>query len=146
MVSAVNSTGSSSVITAISGVEKIAALNKQADALRQQLAQAKTAKPADFARSKTESITQEIVSVQNQIEQVILAAQLSKLTAGNNANNDQSGDGNNNADNGSDDSKSGAHKVNAKSHPAQSKAAKDASASYDDTAQQAQGQYVDIKA
>lgn len=143
MVSAVSSTsGSSAISTAVSGVEKIAALNKQADALRQQLAQAKTSKPADFARSKAESITQEIVSVQTQIEQVILAAQLSKLTAGNNANNEQSSDGNNT--DGAGDSKSDTHKVNAKTHQAQSKGSK-TSDPYDDSAQ-AQGQYVDIKA
>jgi hypothetical protein len=81
MISNVSSSFVASAAGAKAGVAKIAALNKQACVLRQQLIQAQKRGPAAAEGTRSDTIAQQIVSVQFQIEQLILEAQLSKLGA-----------------------------------------------------------------
>lgn len=83
MVSAVGSTQASSSSSAVTSIAKIAALNKQASSLRQQLLRANKSGESDPDSNQTEALTREIVSVQTQIEQLILEAQLSRLNVAN---------------------------------------------------------------
>lgn len=154
MVSTVGSAQAISVSSAVTSIAKIAALNKQASALRQQLLRANDKQGTSEAdANQTESITREIVDVQTQIEQLVLETQLSRLNVANatksdNGHSDQNGQGDHSGsgtnDAGAVDGKSqGAQKIAA--HAAQNDAhgtkSSDPYKAVEDT-----GQLVDIKA
>jgi hypothetical protein len=90
MISAVTSNLSGAGSSASSRVAKIDALTKQASTLRQQLADAHKATDAPSERTKTNSLSQEIISIQAQIERLILDSQLSKLMAQRSSNTESS--------------------------------------------------------
>jgi hypothetical protein len=81
MISSISSSFVASAAGTKAGAAKIAALNKQAGVLRQQLIQAQKQGPAAADGTKSDTLEQQIVSVQFQIEQLILEAQLAKLGA-----------------------------------------------------------------
>lgn len=88
MNSSVSSTLSVSAVDAKNSITRIAALNSQANALRQQLLRSKTLGTPEAEAAKSEDITREIVNVQSEIEKLILEAQLSRLTLTNAKNSD----------------------------------------------------------
>lgn len=153
----VSTVGSAQVISgsnAVTSIAKIAALNKQASALRQQLLRANDKQGTSEAdANQTESIMREIVDVQTQIEQLVLETQLSRLNVANatKSGNGQSGEsgasghsGPGTHDAGGVDGKSqGAQKVTAHAAPNDAHVAKssDPYKAVEDT-----GQLVDIKA
>jgi hypothetical protein len=62
-------------------VAKIDALSKQANTLRQQLSSVQKPGAAEQQVTQSNSISQELVSIQSQIERLVLDGQLSKLTS-----------------------------------------------------------------
>lgn len=84
MISRISSSLSSAGSASSGSSSKLAELNKHVSTLKQQLTQAQKSKPQDIDSSvKANSITQEIVSVEAQIERLALEAQLAKLTSAN---------------------------------------------------------------
>jgi hypothetical protein len=81
MISSVSSTLSGAGNSASSRIAKIDALSKQANTLRQQLAQEQQPGTQASDGSKTNSISQELVTIQSQIERLVLDGQLSRLTS-----------------------------------------------------------------
>ncbi len=73
---------SSSATSATDRVAKVGDLRKHADALKQQLKQAKTPGTTPADKTKANSLSQEIINIQSQIDRLILEGQLSKLTTG----------------------------------------------------------------
>jgi capsule polysaccharide export protein KpsE/RkpR len=88
MNSSVSSTTSITAVDAKTSITRIAALNSQANALRQQLLRSKTLGAPEAEAAKSEDITREIVNVQSEIEKLILEAQLSRLSLTNAKNSD----------------------------------------------------------
>jgi hypothetical protein len=81
MISAVTSNLSSAGNSVSSRIAKIDALNKHASTLREQLAQEQQPGVVPQDSTKSNSLTQELVTIQSQIERLVLDSQLSKLTA-----------------------------------------------------------------
>jgi hypothetical protein len=81
MISSVSSTLSGAGNSASSRIAKIDALSKQANTLRQQLAQEQQPGTQASDATKTNSISQELVTIQSQIERLVLDGQLSRLTS-----------------------------------------------------------------
>ncbi len=82
MVSTVNSRVEASPASSSAAVEgKLAALKKRENALKQQLGEVGKPGTTPAQAVKTGAITQQIGYVESQIEQVLLAAQLSRLGA-----------------------------------------------------------------
>jgi hypothetical protein len=88
MISSVSSNLSGAGNSASSRIAKIDALSKQANTLRQQLAHEQQPGSAAQDATKSNSISQELVSIQSQIERLVLDGQLSRLTSA-----DDSGNG-----------------------------------------------------
>ncbi len=70
---------SSSTSSTTDRVAKVADLRKHAELLKQQLKQAKTPGTSPEDKSKANSLSQEIINIQSQIDRIILEGQLSKL-------------------------------------------------------------------
>jgi hypothetical protein len=73
---------SSTATSATDRVSKVGDLRKHAEVLKQQLQQAKTPGTSPQDKSKANSLSQEIINIQSQIDRLILEGQLSKLTTG----------------------------------------------------------------
>jgi hypothetical protein len=71
---------SSTATNATDRVAKVGDLRKHAEVLKQQLQQAKTPGTSPQDKSKANSLSQEIINIQSQIDRLILEGQLSKLT------------------------------------------------------------------
>ena len=88
MNSSVSSISSTTAVDAKSSIARIAALNSQANTLRQQLLRSQKSGTPEAEAAKSEDITREIVNVQSEIEKLILEAQLSRLSLTNAKNSD----------------------------------------------------------
>jgi hypothetical protein len=73
---------SSTATNATDRVAKVGDLRKHAEVLKQQLQQAKTPGTSPEDKTKANSLSQEIINIQSQIDRLILEGQLSKLTTG----------------------------------------------------------------